>query len=194
MRTSVRCGLLLQFLGFGITGIANSQDAFSRIGLDFHATANVNQTTFHEFWRSGRGGGLTLTTPFYWGQLDIGTTVHRYHAKTEVPGFGVVWAYAGLNNNWSLLRRVVVQPGLRLGLYRMSFDDAETSFYGVANETDLAVSAGLAVHFALWDHIAVFARIDHLRIHTEPSLSFWYLSSGMAFDVAAGKRWRTFWE
>ena len=194
MRTSVRCGLLLLFLGFGITGIAHSQDAFSRIGLHVHATANLDRTAFHEFWRSGRGGGLTVTTPFYWGQLDVGATVHRYHAKTDVPGFGVVWTYAGLNNRWPMSKNVTVQPGLRLGLYRMSFDDAESTFRGTANESDLALSAGLALHYALLGHLAAFVRFDFLRIHTEPSLSFWYASSGLAVDLAAGKRWRAFWE
>lgn len=194
MRTPTGYGLLLLLLCISLDRPTAAQEPFSRIGLQFHATANVNRTAFHEFWEAGRGGGLTITTPFYGSTLEMGATVHRYHASTDVAGFGVVWSYAGLSRKWPIFKAVSIQPGIRLGIYRMSFDDAETAFYGVATESELTMSTGLTVQCALLKYLMVFARVDYLRVHTNAQLHFWYASSGLAFDFAAGQRWRTLWE
>ena len=194
MRRIARNGPLLFLVQVGLIGTAAAQEPFSQVGIEVGATVNMNRNSFHEYWKAGRGGGLTLTTPFYWGTLEMGTTVHRYRARTEVTGFGVAWAYAGLRKGWRLTEAVSVQPGLRLGIYRMSFDDAKTSFSGVATESDLTLGTSMAVRYALKKFLLAFARVDYVRVHTRPLLHFWYVSSGIAFDIGAGRAWRTFWE
>ena len=187
--------LLVIFLtGLGVHSASVAQEPFSTIGIQVHATKNINRTYFHEYWKPGRGGGITLTTPFYRGILDMGAIVHRYATTTDVPGFGVTWVHAGLSTDWKLSKALSVRPGLHLGIYRMSFDDAETTFSGVATESDLTMSTGVAMHFAITDQLAVFTRLDYIRVYTEPLLHYWYASSGMAVEFAAGRKWRSLWE
>ncbi|MDE2732032.1 MAG: hypothetical protein OXU68_13930 [Bacteroidota bacterium] len=194
MRSIVRHGPLLFLVQIGLIGTAAAQEPFSRVGAELGATFNMNRNGFHDYWKSGRGGGVTLTTPFYWGTLEMGATVHRYHAKADVTEFGVVWAYTGVRKGWQLAEAVSVQPGIRLGMYRMSFDDAETSFYGVATESDLTLSSGAVVRYELKEYLLAFVRVDFVRVHTRPLLHYWYLSGGIAFDLEAGRAWRAFWE
>ena len=194
MHRLAQCVLVMLALGLGVHKALLAQEPFSTIGVQVHATKNINRTHFHEYWKPGRGGGVTLTTPFYRGILDMGAIVHRYATTTDVPGFGVTWVHAGLSTDWSVSKALSIRPGLHLGLYRMSFDDAETTFSGEATESDLTMSTGMAMHLSITEHLAVFARIDYIRVHTEPLLHYWYASSGVALEFAAGRKWRSLWE
>ena len=193
MRYSALCVLTITF-SLAISQPVGAQEPFSKIDLQLQATVNVNRNQFHEFWRQGRGGALSLSTPFYWGILEMGAVIHRYDAAADVPGFGVLWIFAGLSAEWKLLGPIKIQPGIRLGNYQMSFDDANTTYSGLATESDFTMSTGLALRINLTNSFALSVRADHVRVHTEPMLRFWYTSGGMSLTIPAGRRWRALWE
>ena len=191
---AVACGLLLLAAGLAQNQTVAAQEPFSTIGVQLHATSNLNRTQFHDGWKPGKGGGLSVSTPFYWGMLEFGGTVHRYNSTGDYPGFGVVWINAGLDARWGLTNWLLVRPGFRLGNYRMSFDDAESSFHGLSNESELTTGAGLLLQFSITNSIAITSRVDYIRVHTQPLLHYWYLSGGIAFSFPAGRSWIALWE
>ncbi len=171
-----------------------AQAPFSTLEFQVLTTSNVNRNLLHEYWRPGRGGTITLATPFYWGITETGATIHRYNAARDVPGFGAFWVFAGWSVDWRLKSTIAVRPGLRLGNYRMSFDGAETTFAGVSTESDLVLSGGVAISAAIGPTWGVSARADYLRVHTTPLLRLWYVSGGLAVRIPAGRRLRALLE
>ena len=174
--------------------LLQAQEPFSTLELHVLATSNLNRNLLHNYWHPGRGGAISLATPFYWGIMDVGATVHRYNASENVPGFGAVWVYAGWSAELQLPGPLSLRPGVRLGNYHMSFDDAEITFSGTSAESDLVLSSGLALNASINRTWMIFTRADYLRVHTAPLLRLWYMSVGLAVHLPAGRRWRTLLE
>ena len=179
--------LLGVLLLLGAATQARAQEPFSTVEIHARATQNVRRSLLHQYWNPGRGVALSMDTPFYWGFLEFGGTVHRYSALRDAPGFGALWLYGGWGLEktwWGFIR---VRSSARLGNYRMSFDDAESHFAGTRTESDLALSAGVGLALALAGPVSVQARASHLRVHTSPQLRLWYVSLGVSVRLETGE-------
>ena len=173
---------------------SRAQAPFSTVEFHVLATSNINRNLLHDYWRPGRGAAISLATPFYWGIMDAGATVHRYSALGDAPGFGAFWVFVGWSAELQPAGPLALRYGFRLGNYRMSFDGAETAFPGTSTESDLALSGGVALSVAISSTWVIFTRADYLRVHTTPLMRLWYASAGLAVRLPAGRRWRAILE
>ena len=190
MREAFSIGILTVLLPLAAPSFG--QAPFSVIDLHFHWTQDVSQWPLHQHWQPGRGAEFGLTMPFYAGDFEIGGTVHRYAARSDVPGFAALWVYAGWGGHLSWGDNLSVFATGRLGNYFMSFDDAEETYAGTAAESELALGAGAGLSLRVAGPVWVYGRIDHVRVMTLPAMQLWYASGGVRVRVRAGEGWQAF--
>jgi len=171
-----------------------AQAPFSVINLQAHVTGDIGPSQLHPNWQSGRGGALGITMPFYAGDFEVGATVHRYAADTDVPGFAALWIYAGWGAHYTWQNRVSVSSTARLGNYRMSFDPSADAFDGGETESELVASVGGGLSLRVIGPLSIRGRIDRLYVQTYPALKMWYASVGLSVHIQAGNGWINFFK
>jgi len=171
--------ILIGLLG-GLTALPGAAQRFETVEVQASATQNVNRNFLHTRWQQGFGLAGSLTTPFYLGYLEVGSSFHRYRVAepVRVPGFDALHLFAG----WGLrgdLGRLRLETGLRLGNYRMTFD--ESTFAGVRTESELALSGRARVAFRVAGPVALYVAGDYLKVYTFLRLKLWYASAGLSY-------------
>lgn len=167
------------FIGPVASGTAQSPAPFGTVTVQVSGATNVHRNFLHEFWRPGRGGGVSVATPFYLGEAELSVALHRYlrQART-VPSFDAVLLQLGWNLPLRLSSRLRWTNGLGTGIYRMAFD--EDDLPGVRNESELAVTlrTRLDVHVAgPWSlHVGG----HYTKAFTFHRLKLWYATAGIS--------------
>lgn len=159
---------------------------FSTLEVALGGTTNLNETTFHEYWRPGQGAELSLSTLFYVGEAEAGAALHRYDAHADVPRFDALFAFVG----WG----VALQPvpwigwynGLRVGNYRMAFED-DTDFPGVRNESELTLALHSRLDLSPGRGWTIFGGATLQQTYTFIRLRYVYATGGIryAFETPA---------
>ena len=157
-------------------------EPFSTVELRLAGTRNINHNFLHEFWNPGSGGEATLATPFYLGFIEIGTAVHRYEAKQEVPGFAALWLYAGWGLGVDVTDRIRLEGSGRIGNYHMSFDSG-SEFTGVINESELALMVQSRLSVRPVGRVSLFVSGSYLQAYTFLRLKLWYVTAGLSYRV-----------
>ncbi len=157
-------------------------EPFSTVELRLAGTRNINHNFLHEFWQPGSGADATLATPFYLGFIEIGTAVHRYEAKQEVPGFAALWLYAGWGLGTDVTDRIRLEGSGRIGNYHMSFDSG-SEFTGVINESELALMVQSRLAVRPVGRVSVFVSGSYLQAYTFLRLKLWYVTAGLSYRV-----------
>lgn len=180
---------LLVFVLFGGTRLGRAQEAitpFSTLEFRLSGTQNVHRNFLHTYWQPGIGGEATLATPFYLGYAEAGGAYHSYRVDDPgVPAFHAMQIFAG----WGLsakYSRLQLEGGVRIGNYRMSFD--ESTFAGVRNESELAlgVQGRLAVQVA--GPVSLHVAGSYVQVYTFLRLKLWYASAGLSYRLQT-PRW-----
>ncbi len=181
---------LLVSLALALTGLITTPvkaqertEPFSTIEFRLSGTSNVNKNFLHEFWKPGVGIETTFATPFYLGFVEFGGAVHRYGAETDVPGFAALLLYTGWGLGHDIADRLRVESSARLGNYRMTFDDEDTEFAGVVNESELAVMLNARVAIRALGPVSIYASGSYLQAYTFLRLKLWYASVGLSLRV-----------
>ena len=178
MRRFVLFCAVLALLGFlSLPAVAQR---FETLEVRAGITRNVNSNFLHTFWQQGFGLTGTVATPFYLGSLEAGSSFHRYRvaAVGRVPGFDALHLYAG----WGLrggVGRLRLEGGLRLGNYRMVFD--ESTFAGVRTESELALSGRARVAFRVAGPVSAYAEGEYVKVYTFLRMKLWYASAGLSY-------------
>ncbi len=169
----------------GLCDAAQGQDrAFETLDVYVSGTANVYENFLHEFWSLGQGGQLVVTTPFYFGDVAVGGSYHRYTAEAaSVPPFDGLFAFVGWEMPWQPNPRLRLAAGARLGNYRMAFDDPNAEFAGIRNESEFSVAAHARVQFYLTRRLALNASGNYQKTYTFFRLKLWYAAVGLSYQL-----------
>lgn len=164
---------------------------FETLEVQASMTRNVNRNFLHTEWQQGFGLDGSVTTPFYLGYLEAGGSFHRYRVAepVTVPGFDALHLFAG----WGLrgdVGRLRLEGGLRLGNYRMTFD--ESTFAGVRTESELALSGRARVAVRVAGPVSLYVAGDYLKVYTFLRLKLWYASAGLSYRLATPGWMKTF--
>ncbi len=178
----VRSGLCIVILLL-FAGRSHAQERpqpFETLELRLGATQNVNSNFLHEFWAHGFGLEGGFTTPFYLGYAEMGGAVHRYRVNESaaVPGFDALLLYAG----WGLdkaFSRLHLEGGVRIGNYRMSFD--EQTFAGVRTESELALMGHGRLAVQVAGPVSIYAAGGYQKVYTYLRMNLWYASAGLSY-------------
>jgi hypothetical protein len=164
---------------------------FETLEVRASATQNVNRNFLHTRWQRGFGLDGSVTTPFYLGYLEGGGSFHRYRVAepVRVPGFDALHLFAG----WGLrgdVGRLRVEGGLRLGNYRMTFD--ESTFAGVRTESELVLSGRARMAVQVAGPLSLYVAGDYLKVYTFLRLKLWYASAGLSYRFQTPGWMKTF--
>jgi len=171
-----------------------AQAPFSTLEFRTLGSLNINQSLLHTRWHPARGIKWSIATPFYAGDWDINLGIHRFDASADVPGFRALWISSGWGFEVPVHTRITLKQVIRIGNYRMSFDDASTSFSGESSESDFVGSAGVLGSFKFSHKWFLFAETEYLRVQTQPLMHLWFTSAGIGYRIQTGKTVKTFLE
>jgi hypothetical protein len=149
-------------------------------GLDYAAVFHENE--FHDFWDTGAGFAAWAHTPFYAGDVHLGTRyLFNRGAQPELPDFGSWYLYLGWSYPLPVTGRFTLQPGVALGGNIMSFDSDGGA--GIRHEMEAAaelfVRAGVRTRgqwrinvAAGWQTMFTYYNIDQAWVQAGVSRRF----------------------
>ena len=171
-------GLLLLLL---LAAVPLTAQPFRSLDVSAEPHVDVHRGLFQQYWTAAEGGLLTLRTPFYLGYVELGGGAHRFDPVTpEVPDFHALMVLAG----WGLdgqVRRLGASAGVRIGNYRMTFDD--DTFRGWQTESELLLGATARVQVRLVRGLHVFGTGSYMKTFTYIRLQQVLVGGGLALQV-----------
>ncbi len=164
------------------TAAAQPAGAFETLELHALGAANVNRTFLHTLWRARPGAGLSAETPFYLGRIEVGGAWQRFAAATPtVPRFDALLLYLGWGFRWRLSRSLSWQNTVRLGNYRMTFD--EQTFSGVRNESETAVGFAAGLDLRLLRSLGLRVGGHYMKAFTFRRLHLFHVEVGLSYSL-----------
>jgi hypothetical protein len=73
----------LHILDDDISNISQAVRPFNFIEISIQLTQNINHNTFHQFYESKNGLNTSITTPFYWGDIQASLHLLPYFGKEQ---------------------------------------------------------------------------------------------------------------
>lgn len=163
---------------------SSAQEPFSRVSVSAGGAQNVNRNVFHDYWEPGYGGELVVATPFYLGEAELGVALHRYDVvDPAVPAFDAVLTFLGWGIDLSPVNVISWFNGLRVGNYRMAFD--EETFQGVRNESELTLGLQSRIDLHVNRAVGFYVAGRFLRTYTSPRFDTAYVSGGLTLSFDA---------
>ncbi len=175
---------------------AHGQEPFSRIDLAVGGAQNIqegnlNEARIHDYWKPGYGAELSMSTPFYLGDVEAGVAVHRYKPlSTAVPRFDAFLVHVGWGLNWELVPGFFWYSGIRMGNSRMTFD--EDTFPGVKNESEFLLAAHSRATVHITRSTGVYASAHLTQTYTFVRFRTLYISAGLATSFQTPRWLRNF--
>lgn len=119
--------LVLFFSGW--SHISYSQDAFSELKFTITGNGVLGGNTVQKSWSPTEGVGFELSTPYYFGNFELGVRYNRFNElEFEDSGFHSTYIFAGWHypHYVSGEEDLSIVPGIRFGSRYMIFDEKKT--------------------------------------------------------------------
>lgn len=167
------------------------QAAFSSVEIRAVALDNLsNSDAFFLSWHAGNGVGFSGKTPFYAGNAELGLYFNKYNAiGTDVPSMRALHMFVG----WGYpvkLGPFSIEPGFRLGNYRMIFNDGSTQFRSEMDESEFSTSVVLSGNVNVTRSVGVFAEASRTTVYTYYRLYYNYIGVGASLRFNTGSKFR----
>ncbi len=153
-----------------------AHEPFERISVAIEMFSDFNQSTFHEFWNPKPGGGLSLGTPFYAGDVSVGFWRHANEAvQDDASDFTTTYVYVGWDLALRLPADVAWHNGVVVGTYRMDLTDTDVN----ANEQELGWGFRSAASYRLGRAWSVYLSGTYLGVMTHTRIHHLLLGIGV---------------
>ena len=161
------------------SNISQAAHPFNFIEISIQLTQNINHNTFYRFYESQNGLKTSITTPFYWG--DIQASIHL------LPYFGKEQNYVdfiGIHQNlkWGkklyFSNRIRWFNGMGIGWYIFYLTDKV-----VAGQIESELSTGFLsqVQYSINKNINLNIEINIDRIFTYKTIDLVHISMGISY-------------
>ncbi len=141
---------------------------------------DVGQTNFHDTWQPEAGFDLSVTMPFYYGEVEVGITFLPYSAlSNKQPDFTSEYTYFGWGDVIPLSRVFDLSAGIRVGTFRFVFEGENIEKHRrFESEFCAAIVAG--VESKLYSAWSFELSASYVRIYTAKRIDMFYLSGGVS--------------
>ena len=174
------------------SNISQAAHPFNFIEISIQITQNINHNIFYQFYKSQNGLKTSITTPFYWG--DIQASIHL------LPYFGKEQNYVdfiGIHQNlkWGgklyFSNRIRWFNGMGIGWYIFYLTDKV-----VAGQIESELSTGFLsqVQYSINKNINLNIEINIDRIFTYKTIDLVHISMGISYLFKTPDRMRLFLE
>ena len=161
------------------SNISQAAHPFNFIEISIQLTQNINHNTFYRFYESQNGLKTSITTPFYWG--DIQASIHL------LPYFGKEQNYMdfiGIHQNLKWGRKLYFSDrirwfnGMGIGWYIFYLTDKV-----VAGQIESELSTGFLsqLQYSIKKHINLNIEINIDRIFTYKTIDLVHISMGISY-------------
>ena len=159
----------------------DAKESFESMTLGLECVSNLNRNTFHQYWDPAYGAKISIEMPFYYGTIHSGVELYPYNGKNEsFPDFFSAYFFLGWSKDIQVSSGIYWYNGLRVGSYRMSFDDDEINETQVV-ESELGVGLDSWLKLDLSSAWSVHCRICYLVVYTHKHLKFTMFSAGFSY-------------
>lgn len=197
---SVRRGpprALVAVAAFALLGLlappshAQSREPFDTLSVALRISANINRTSFHEFWDPGAGIELGFDTPFYLGFVEVGAHYNAFSAREpDQPDFKSVFPFFGWGIDAPIGAEMHWYAGSRIGSFIMYFDTEEVN----QKEQELALALGSHLRYRLSPDWSLEVGSRYREVFTHRRLRYVFLTVGIARSMASPGWLREFLE
>ena len=143
-------------------------------------TPNVRHNASYRHWQSAYGITFAATTPFYFGEMETGLTLHRYSAvRRDTPSFNAFFTFAGWGAGYTAPRAFSWYAGLRTGIYHMIFDEE----VGDEEEKEFSFALVSRIDLHLSQTVRLFVEGHVMRTYTLPRLDTAGLTGGIGLRL-----------
>ncbi|MCK4577514.1 MAG: hypothetical protein KAU50_01910, partial [Candidatus Marinimicrobia bacterium] len=121
-------------------------------------------------WAAGLPAGLSITMPFYFGEVEAGTQILPFRARhNQVPDFQTQYIFIGWGLRKSLISNLSVFGGVRLGNQLLTFAGVPGHAH---HESELGTEASLGLAIKILSHWTLRATVRRQWIHTQVPIIF----------------------
>ncbi len=146
----------------------------------------------NEFWSAGSPAGLSIALPFYFGIVEAGTQIIRFHARhNQVPDFQTQYFFIGWGLRKSLISNLSVFGGVRLGNQLMTVAGIRRH---ARYESELGTESSLGLGIKIFPHWTVHVTVRRQRIYTQVPLIFDFGSISVSYRLPTPDWLRDFLE
>lgn len=137
-----------------------------------------------DFWSPSSGAGVTVATPFYAGDLELGFTLLPWTASAPgLPDFYSGFFFGGWSFSSGPGNAVRATAGIHLGNFFMAFDSQQIQ--GERNESEFAVSPFVRLRRSVLFGVEGFVEVGAIHVYTAPQMDLLKFSFGLTFEIEA---------
>ena len=168
------------------SNISQAAHPFNFLEISIQLTQNINHNTFYQFYESQNGLKTSITTPFYWGDIQASIHVLPYIGKEQnyIDFIGIHQNLKWINPLY-LSDKISWFIGGGVGLYIFSFSNENKRFYlynwaGVT-ESELSIGFLSQLQYSFNNKINLNVETNIDRIFTYKHIDMINVSMGISY-------------
>jgi hypothetical protein len=166
--------------------------AYSQLRIRISGARNIKHEPLHEFWRTGTGGGLAVTTPFYLGSIGVNAMLLPFQTRdSSRPNFRALLLGIDWGGGLPIHGPVQVRAAARVGDFVMLIENPDR---WLDSESELFVGGELSASLALYRNLSLAAAGSFAHVYTRPSLDLALVTIGLEYATRTPGWLRTFLE
>jgi hypothetical protein len=172
---------LFLFFPFILAAQTNTP-AFENFSLGINYQSNINRNDFHNYWLSDGGVEANFSTPFYFGETQLGIIYVPFSAKSdEQPDYTTLLIYLQWGYKIDLPLNFSVTPSLFTGIYQMNFDDFDLEIDpGLLSERELAAGINALLSYSFLNDWNFTLQLSYLNVFTYKRIQLFNLGLGIS--------------
>ncbi len=190
-RAPIRLRLVILLMPLIISGSlsAAGPQPFSTLKIQLQTAVDASRNRLHRYWQPAPGVGATVSTPFYFGEVEIAIrTLYYASSVKDVPGFQSTFGYLGWNTRLDLPWGWELAGGVGLGDIHLDFGKDEVN----PMEEELCVRAAARLERPIRNDYMFTIEVSRELVFTYRRINLTFISAGVGRTIPAPGWFREF--
>lgn len=176
---------------------AQNQNAFETFTIGADYTSNINKETLHNYWDSKNGFNAYFSTPFYFGNAQLGLIYLPFEGKTvEYPSYNSNLLYVQWGYELNLPINFFISFNVLAGVYSLNYDEAAEEMISPGEISEREFSSGLSsmLGYKIFGGWNLNFSTSYLNIFTSKEINLINISFGLSKTFDSPQWMRDFLE